>query len=58
MMTEGWKKSTYSNGSGGHCVETRREVTAVQVRDTQNRESGALAFGAQEWTALLRAAGN
>lgn len=57
MMTESWKKSSYSNGSGGDCVEARRDVAAVLVRDTQNREAGALAFTNQEWDALLRTTG-
>lgn len=55
MMTEGWKKSSYSNGSGGHCVEARHDVAAVLMRDTQNREAGHLALAGSEWTALLGA---
>ncbi|WP_082376238.1 DUF397 domain-containing protein [Nocardiopsis sp. NRRL B-16309] len=55
MMTEGWKKSSYSNGSGGHCVETRRDDAAVLVRDTQNRDLGHLSTPAPEWLALVSA---
>ena len=55
MVTEDWKKSTYSNGSGGQCVEARRDQAAVLVRDTQNRDLGHLAAPAPEWTALMAA---
>ncbi|MEU0239339.1 DUF397 domain-containing protein [Nocardiopsis sp. NPDC006198] len=55
MMTEDWNKSTYSNGEGGHCVETRSDQATVLVRDTQNRPLGHLSAPAPEWTALLAA---
>ncbi|WP_435112564.1 DUF397 domain-containing protein [Nocardiopsis synnemataformans] len=58
MMTEDWSKSSYSNGSGGHCVEARRDQAVVLVRDTQNRPLGHLSATASEWTALLAAARN
>lgn len=54
MMSESWEKSSYSNGSGGHCVETRLvSGRMAAMRDTQNRELGQLGFTAEEWTALL-----
>lgn len=53
MMTEGWKKSSYSNGEGGNCVEARGGDGSTDVRDTQHREAGYLSFKIQEWTALL-----
>lgn len=48
----GWRKSSYSNGDGGECVEvaSRDEVT---VRDTTNRDGATLAFGASAWTAFV-----
>ncbi|XKK39628.1 DUF397 domain-containing protein [Nocardiopsis sp. ARC36] len=55
MMTEDWNKSTYSNGSGGDCVEARRDQAAVLMRDTQNRSLGHLEASTPEWTALLAA---
>ena len=55
MMTEDWNKSTYSNGSGGDCVEARRDQAAVLVRDTQNRDLGYLTVPAPEWSALVGA---
>ncbi|SIO89008.1 DUF397 domain-containing protein [Nocardiopsis sp. JB363] len=58
MMTDGWKKSSYSNGQGGNCVEARSDTGASQVlmRDTQNRELGHLEMPASEWATLLRTA--
>jgi hypothetical protein len=47
----GWHKSTYSE-SGAHCVEVANDAVTL-VRDTQNRERGALAVPAREWVALL-----
>lgn len=54
-MTEGWEKSSYSNGTGGDCVEARLMAEQAEVRDTQNRGLGHLGFTAGEWAALLRA---
>ncbi|MEE2037467.1 DUF397 domain-containing protein [Nocardiopsis sp. CT-R113] len=56
MMSRSWKKSSYSNGSGGQCVEARiMPGQKAAVRDTQNRELGHLAVPAPEWTALVNA---
>ncbi|WP_306367734.1 DUF397 domain-containing protein [Nocardiopsis sp. CC223A] len=55
MMTEGWEKSSYSNGTGGNCVEARLMADQAAVRDTQNRELGHLAFESGEWAALMGA---
>ncbi|NYH54380.1 MULTISPECIES: DUF397 domain-containing protein [Nocardiopsis] len=52
-----WKKSSYSGGNGGDCVEARQNAAraAVAVRDTQNRHLGHLEANNTEWTALLGA---
>ena len=55
MMTTEWNKSSYSNGSGGHCVEARATEGGAAVRDTQNRELGHLSFDRSEWSALTAA---
>jgi hypothetical protein len=47
-----WYKSSYSP-NGANCVEAREHAGGVDVRDTQHRELGQLAFAASEWTALL-----
>lgn len=55
MMNDDWKKSSYSNGSGGACVEVRECAEGADVRDTQNRDLGYLGFQGREWAALLGA---
>jgi uncharacterized protein DUF397 len=52
-----WRKSTYSDGSGGDCVETATDTGAILVRDTTDRDGGTLVFGLAAWerfTASLR----
>lgn len=49
---EGWRKSTYSGGNGGSCVETASGDGVVMVRDTTDRDGGTLAFPADAWRAF------
>ncbi|QVJ01506.1 DUF397 domain-containing protein [Nocardiopsis eucommiae] len=51
-----FRKSSYSSARGQDCVEVADTPGTSAVRDTQNRELGALAFPSFEWTALLRVA--
>jgi hypothetical protein len=55
-LEESWKKSTFSHGNGGNCVEAQRTVTGAAVRDTQNRHLGHLEADHREWIALLSSA--
>jgi Domain of unknown function (DUF397) len=55
MAATNWRKSTYSGGSGGECVEVASTVGHVAVRDTTNRAGGALAFPATAWQAFVTA---
>ena len=48
-MSDNWRKSSYSGGNGGQCVETASTGSAVLVRDTANRDGGALTFSAEAW---------
>lgn len=50
-MTE-WHKSSYSGGNN-ECVEVRENSTGADVRDTQNRSRGQLAFTSVAWGAFL-----
>lgn len=50
-----WKKSAYSGGNGGDCVEAKRTSAGAAVRDTRNRHLGHLEATSVEWTALLEA---
>jgi Domain of unknown function (DUF397) len=49
---EGWRKSTYSGGNGGDCVETASGDGVVIVRDTTDRDGGTLAVPADAWRAF------
>ena len=57
-MTDNWRKSTYSGGSGGECVEAGTTPGIVLIRDTKNNGEGpVLRVSAQTWrafTATLR----
>ena len=46
-----WRKSSYSGGNGGDCVEVGAPtgVERVLVRDTKDREGPVLAFSPQVW---------
>jgi hypothetical protein len=47
-----WRKASYSNGSG-QCVETASGSGAILVRDTTNRDGGALVFTADAWASFI-----
>ena len=46
-----WRKSTYSGGNGGNCIEvgTPAEADRVLVRDTKDRPGPVLAFSPETW---------
>lgn len=51
-----WHKSSYSNGSGGDCVEVARNLPRiVAVRDSKDRSGPRLAVSQQAWSAFLQA---
>ena len=47
-----WRKSTRSS-TNGSCVEVRRSVRTVQVRDTKDRGGPVLAFSADAWQEFI-----
>lgn len=50
-----WRKSSYSNGQGGQCVEVACVVAGpVAVRDSRNPAQGALAFPPSAWRTFLK----
>ncbi|MEU2053404.1 DUF397 domain-containing protein [Streptomyces bungoensis] len=51
-----WKKSSYSAGDGGQCVEVADAGTAVLVRDSKRPGEAFLSVGADEWAAFVRMA--
>lgn len=48
-----WRKSSYSGGSGGDCVEVAGTATVILVRDTRDRDGGTLAFTAAAWQSFV-----
>lgn len=48
-----WRKSSYSQNSGGNCVEVAGNSRTVKLRDTQHRHLGHLQVPAAEWRAFL-----
>ena len=49
-----WRKSTYSEGNGGSCVETATGDSVILVRDTTDRDGATLAFTSQAWQEFTR----
>ncbi|OIJ92813.1 DUF397 domain-containing protein [Streptomyces colonosanans] len=55
LSTARWRKSSYSNGDGGDCVEVAPGLPdVVPVRDSKQAEEGpVLFFKAATWTSFL-----
>jgi Domain of unknown function (DUF397) len=50
-----WRKSSFSNGSGGNCVEVASNLPGViAVRDSKNTDGPALIFTPNEWRAFIQ----
>lgn len=51
-----WRKSSYSTGSGGECVEVALTAVSVHVRDSKCVGQGGpvLKVGSTAWAALLQ----
>jgi hypothetical protein len=47
-----WRKSSYSNATGGDCVEVAASG-AVLIRDTTDRAGAVLSVSGTAWTAFL-----
>ena len=47
-----WRKSSYSGGNGGTCVEVGTAGLAVAVRDSKDPDGPLLAFAADTWKAF------
>jgi hypothetical protein len=51
-----WRKSSYSSGNGGNCVEVARNLPgAVAVRDSKNPDGPKLMFSCAVWRAFTAA---
>jgi hypothetical protein len=50
-----WRKSSYSGGNGGNCVEVARNLpTIVAVRDSKNPDGPALTMSPAGWDAFVQ----
>ncbi|MFJ9582890.1 DUF397 domain-containing protein [Streptomyces acidicola] len=50
------RKSSYSNGDGGNCVEVRDDLPGlVPVRDSKAPDGPALVFPARAWAPFVSA---
>lgn len=48
-----WRKSSYSSGNGGQCVEVAGNLPGiVAVRDSKDQGGPALIFTSAEWQAF------
>ena len=47
-----WRKSTYSDGNGGSCVEVASD-DGVMVRDTTDRDGATLEFATGAWMVFV-----
>ncbi|MEV6119117.1 DUF397 domain-containing protein [Streptomyces sp. NPDC052077] len=48
-----WRKSSYSNGTGGDCVEIAHGLNAALVRDSKARRGAFLVFSLGPWEAFI-----
>ncbi|AUA10216.1 DUF397 domain-containing protein [Streptomyces sp. SID8382] len=49
-----WRKSSYSNGDGGECVEVADNLPGlVAVRDSKNPDGPAIPFPTKSWVAFI-----
>jgi Domain of unknown function (DUF397) len=49
-----WRKSSYSSGNGGNCVEVARNLPRiVAVRDSKAPEGPALVIAPEDWQAFI-----
>jgi uncharacterized protein DUF397 len=49
-----WRKSSYSNGSGGNCVEVADLPSGRAVRDSKHPEGPTLIFSKGGWQAFVQ----
>jgi hypothetical protein len=53
-----WRKSSYSNGSGGNCIEVAEIEHGALVRDSKVQQSPVLSFRSDTWSAFVTLVGN
>ncbi|MFD9499260.1 DUF397 domain-containing protein [Streptomyces sp. NPDC060035] len=59
LSTAAWRKSSYSNGDGGECVEVADGFPGhVPVRDSKTPDGPALVFATARWASFVGALRN
>ncbi|WP_275561274.1 DUF397 domain-containing protein [Streptomyces sp. 5-6(2022)] len=54
MSCAAWRKSSYSNGDGGDCVEVADNLPGlVPIRDSKNPDGPALLLPTESWAAFI-----
>ncbi|AOT58992.1 DUF397 domain-containing protein [Streptomyces fradiae] len=55
-ILSGWRKSSYSSGDGGSCVEVLDgHPSGVPVRDSKAPQGPALVFSSGAWSSFMTA---
>jgi Domain of unknown function (DUF397) len=49
-----WRKSTYSNGSGGNCVEVADLPNGRAIRDSKHPQGPILVLTTDQWRAFVQ----
>ncbi|MFJ4814139.1 DUF397 domain-containing protein [Streptomyces sp. NPDC088801] len=58
LTTAHWRKSSYSDGNGGDCVEVADGIPdTVPVRDSKRADSPVVLVGAAAWVEFIRHTG-
>jgi hypothetical protein len=56
LSTAQWRKSSYSNGSGGECVEVATDLPGViPVRDSKAQDGPVLLIAPTAWSTFIAA---
>ena len=50
-----WRKSSYSGGNGGQCVEVALSLQGLVIRDSKRRSGLILAVSSRQWTSFVAA---
>ncbi|MFI1971498.1 DUF397 domain-containing protein [Streptomyces cinnamoneus] len=55
LIRADWRTSSYSDGTGGNCVEVADTIAdTIWVRDSKNPDGPALTFPPQAWASFIR----
>ena len=52
LTSVSWRKSSYSGGNGGNCIQVAGLPGTIAVRDSKDPDGPALLFTAAQWAAF------